>query len=92
MRLKRAVSSPENFVERNLDQAKRLGAKRIAIFCSPCYERAAKNIPKEKQTEILMLPELVERMLSIRSSSGSGMNFNSFRVIKEGAGIEKSGN
>jgi hypothetical protein len=33
-------------------------------ICTGCYEQAVKNIPKEKQTEVLMLPELVERVIT----------------------------
>jgi Fe-S oxidoreductase len=44
------------FVERNLDQAKRLGAKRIVIFCSPCYPIYKHAFPEE---EIIFYPAIL---------------------------------
>jgi hypothetical protein len=38
-------------------------------ICTGCYERAKTNMPAEKQTEVLMLPELVERVLQTTARS-----------------------
>jgi hypothetical protein len=49
-------SLSKEFVERNVDQAKRLGAKRIVIFCSPCYPIYKHAFPEE---EIIFYPAIL---------------------------------
>jgi hypothetical protein len=57
----RALS--KTFIQRNLDQARTLGARRLVIFCSPCYPIYKHAFPEE---EIVFYPtalgEVMERM------------------------------
>jgi hypothetical protein len=57
-------SFSKTFVERNIGKAKDLGAKRLAIFCSPCYPIYRHAFPEEP---IVFYPEVIgEAMGSLR--------------------------
>ena len=55
-------SLSREFVERNLDQSKRLGAKRIVIFCSPCYPIYKHAFPEE---EIIFYPAILAEAMGM---------------------------
>ena len=53
-------SLSQEFIGMNLELARALGAKRIAIFCSPCYPIFKHAFPEEK---IVYYPRLLEEAL-----------------------------
>ncbi|MBW2053184.1 MAG: hypothetical protein JRI85_13215 [Deltaproteobacteria bacterium] len=48
------------FVSKNMEQAKRLGAKRVVIFCSPCYPIYRHSFPDEN---IVFYPTAIKEVL-----------------------------
>lgn len=50
----------KEFVERNISQAKKLGAKRLVIFCSPCYPIYKHAFPEE---EIVFYPAAISEVM-----------------------------
>jgi Fe-S oxidoreductase len=49
------------FVGMNIEQAQKLGAKRIIIFCSPCYPIYKNAYPKE---DIIFYPQAIKELLA----------------------------
>lgn len=50
----------KEFVGKNVEQAKELGAKRIVIFCSPCYPIYKHAFPEE---EIIFYPAAINELI-----------------------------
>ena len=48
------------FVDKNIEQARELGAKRIIIFCSPCYPIYKYAFPEE---DIIFYPEAINELI-----------------------------
>ncbi len=50
----------KEFIGKNIDQAKQLGAKRIIIFCSPCYPIYKHSFPDE---DIVFYPAMINEIM-----------------------------
>jgi len=55
----RALS--REFVSKNMEQAEKLGAKRLIIFCSPCYPIYKHAFP---DADIIFYPAVIEELMS----------------------------
>jgi hypothetical protein len=58
--LKECQNLSKDFIKKNIEQAKKLGAKRLIIFCSPCYPIYKHAFPDEN---IIFYPEALYEVM-----------------------------
>ena len=58
--IKECQNLSKDFIGKNIEQAKKLGAKRLIIFCSPCYPIYKHAFPDE---DIIFYPQAIDEVM-----------------------------